>query len=260
MYSETETDPALLPELPRIDLTRRDVYSPADRELSGTFGGNTYRVQPGVTIFTSDEELAKDERGRVRKGFCWVRGIHGPKKPRITVLDVLLHLLGDDGRRGPLGDCGVRGLFGDGRDEAIKAEADRRWREVKYRDCYARQQAHYDRVRKQKEAGLPPTPPDRETIQAMEYVAKAHSEDGMTARWMCSTCNMRATSAEGLDAHRRGLHPEEFPDGALPPPEELPVRPAGKGIDETGPAAQAEAARVIVAGQSVPRKPAPIRT
>ena len=125
-----------------------------------------------------------------------------------TSSNVFKHFFGDDGRTGRAGECGIRPLFGDSRDESIVEEAETAFREAQYQADMRIKMAHMARVSNERAAGAPPTAPSKDVQEAMARIAERDRLNGWSAAFACPHCASPNADAQSRDAHVAAIHPE----------------------------------------------------
>lgn len=137
--------------------------------------------------------------------------IHGNKregkrdKMMLSASDVLVHLLGDNGRSGSCGEWGVRILLGDPRqDPSVIREAEDTYKKKLYAHALARIAAHQKQNEKNVAAGLPPAAPTPELLELYKLDAQA-KRGGMTGP-ICDVCHFPTSGDEEMAAHKTEFH------------------------------------------------------
>jgi hypothetical protein len=125
-----------------------------------------------------------------------------------TSANVFKHFFGDDGRTGRAGECGIRPLFGDHRDESIVLEAEDAFREAQYAADMRIKMAHMARVANERQAGAPPTAPSKDVQEAMARIAERDRLNGWSAAFACPHCASPNSDAASRDNHVAAIHPE----------------------------------------------------
>lgn len=175
------------------------VYNPNKETIERSFGGCPYRFPPGIS------ELVALYKGH-------------------SVDHLLNHFFGDSQHAA---QAGIRPLFSedtnDPRNVAVMREADEFAEENLYRAALQLKLAHMDRTAKEKEANVPPSPPSRATMQAMEYVAEVDRKRGTASLFKCDLCNWPLERKADQGPHDLKYHPERVPEAGFIPAENEPV-------------------------------------
>lgn len=124
----------------------------------------------------------------------------------LSAEQILVHLVGEDGRSGKLGPLGVRCLFGDERDELVKEEGREAWKLWQYQCDLKAEYAHNKAVQNAKEHGQPPPVPTRETRERMSRRAAFERESQVVASHPCPSCNWPCFSEQELSSHDQTTH------------------------------------------------------
>src|SRR5688572_16027425 len=175
---------------PRVDLTPlinptrgQGYFSPRPDSFKLEYGGARYRFDPGY-----GEIVPKNRK-------------HSPQ-------ELFTHFFGDDGRSGKAGEAGIRPTFGDHRDVQIHAEAVEAYAQTQFKADMALKLSHMDRVKKEKEAGLPVTPPSQQIMEAMQRIAQREKVLGYSSAFPCTHCAAPFADKVQLQAHIGVIHPE----------------------------------------------------
>lgn len=175
---------------PRVDLTPlinptrgQGYFSPRPDSFKLEYGGARYRFDPGY-----GEIIPKNRK-------------HSPQ-------ELFTHFFGDDGRSGKAGEAGIRPTFGDHRDVQIHAEAVEAYAQTQFKADMALKLSHMDRVKKEKEAGLPVTPPSQQIMEAMQRIAQREKVLGYSSAFPCTHCAAPFADKVQLQAHIGVIHPE----------------------------------------------------
>lgn len=176
--------------------TRGQAYfNPRPTALKLEYGGCPYVFQPGfgelVIRYSTQNSPVYRSTGEA----------HTPK-------NVYKHFFGDDGRSGKAGECGVRPILGDSRDELIVREAETAFREAQYAADMRIKMAHMARVANERQAGAPLTAPSPEVQAAMARIAERDAASGWSAAFACPHCAAPSKNASERETHIAQIHPD----------------------------------------------------
>ena len=231
------------------------LYNGAEVEMEGGYNGETYRLPSryenrfglGLGVYPipvpgsrPPVEYINDEGVKNKK----------PTKP-LEIRFIVKHFVGDDGRTGMLGNCGVRVLINplsDPRNKLIQKDARDTADVVKYQQALSLKIGHMQRVHKEAELGIPVhmrTPPSPEVQEAMRLLAEREATAGRYIRFTCELCAMPHLNKRDHEAHMELIHgadvapkaqtkgPQVVPDETEPeePPSEE-VKASQSAIDK----------------------------
>ncbi len=178
-------------------------YNPRPTAMRLEYGGCTYTFNPGygelVIRYSTQNSPVYRSTGEA----------HTPS-------NVYKHFFGDDGRSGKAGECGVRPIFGDYRDELIVAEAETAFREAQYAADMRIKMAHMARVANERQAGAPLTAPSKDVQEAMARIAERDRANGWSAAFACPHCASPSKNAAEREEHIATIHPDLVDAKATP--------------------------------------------
>ena len=180
------------------------LYNGSDEVVEWTCASKDFRIAPKGTLEITDIRVHPENVPSSSR--------HVGPAGTMPAKDVAKFAVGEDGRSGKVGRRGVRMLFGDERDEAIKREAHVTANQMKYDTACAGVRAHEAAVSKAREVGAPVPVPSPRVRQYYRDREQFEAEAGLqTYPFTCETCNAGFQTEGQLVGHRGAAHKQAAP-------------------------------------------------
>lgn len=171
------------------------LYNPWPVEKSADYNGETYRIP------------AFNQTAKLKDGSTWATPGELPIAGRPGIVEaktIVEFIVGPDGRTGALGSIGVRVLFGDERDKAVKKEAHETQRKAEAAIDLQTCRDHEIAVLRAHDAAAPAPVPSQRVMDA--YARRQAREEEDLLKASCPACNMGFEDQRAVSIHVLSVH------------------------------------------------------